>query len=152
MNLKIWFIFSFTGSTSIHPYSYPHPPSGFYPASQFPNAAPQPIQNTGRLIEYFKFLRKFNEPLKSNDPGPRILITLGLEFRRFSVTFQSSGHSRKFSHYHSVGRFSRRQTVDMFLLSPETRLWCFMQIVSWNVKVSFLRKIRRRALYVQNNY
>lgn len=35
----------YTGSASMHPYSYPHPPSGFYPASQFPNSAPQPIHN-----------------------------------------------------------------------------------------------------------
>ena len=38
-----------------------------------------------------------------------------------------------FKLYHSMGKFSRRQVDDIFLLFffPENRLWHFMQFVSW---------------------
>ena len=36
----------------------------------------------------------------------------------------------KINLYHSMGKFSRWQIDDIFLLSPENRLWHFLQIVS----------------------
>ena len=36
----------------------------------------------------------------------------------------------KINLYHSMGKFSRWQIDDIFLLSPENRLWNFLQIVS----------------------
>ena len=42
---------------------------------------------------------------------------------------QNKDVSEGLNHYHSMGKFSRRQTDDIFLIFLENKIWHFMQII-----------------------